>query len=556
MRTTNISVDSDSLHDVAKTITTEEAGSMINDGNSFDTLLSVNAKIVPRNRRASVMSDTSHQTKVQFDNFNILRTNKKLLYWTRKLIKDDDTFISFTVMLTIVLVLIENEIFYEDGNEESILVTYIRFMVIFISITTTVWVTRRYSMTLNNEILECRYSASDSLFTTGLWKYALIELIITCICPYPFLNETFTITQMGFEMEYSWDAVLTIFCLMRFYMMSRLFFHYSKYSKVRAEYVCSLNGVKIDTTFALKSQLQESPFTTVCALFFILSIVCSVLSRIVERPDRVYTEEHIEEFDIESEDILNESKLKLFTDNLWMIIVTSTTVGYGDFYPATHLGRGIALAACIISSVYIGLLISAIQFQINHTPKQLIIYSLLTKASRKEELRRVNKQLAGLILLYQTTKSEAILSKARIKLRQNFICKGDLLDVPESDIAIARRLIDQTSDLSDFTFRISKSNFINSTLEVSKTISIFRELLSKTHDKTHGSVNVRRSIRDRILPERFHENGEMSISPDYKNSYHDPNYLETSSESDSEESRFIRLSSSEPEDNPISGFMR
>ena len=83
MRTTNISGESDTLHDISKTITTEEANSMIIEGNSFDTLLSVHAKILPRNRRASVMSDTSHQAKVPFDNFNILRTNKKLLYWTR-----------------------------------------------------------------------------------------------------------------------------------------------------------------------------------------------------------------------------------------------------------------------------------------------------------------------------------------------------------------------------------------------------------------------------------------------------------------------------------------
>lgn len=514
-----------------KTYTTEENSLFMNESvSSFDTLISPNAKIQLRSQKSLKIQEVLQK----FDNFKLLATNRKLLYWTRRLLKDDDTFISFLVVLTIILMLIENEVFYESGNEMSEEIIYLRFIALFLSITTSAWILRRYSMTLNTEILECRFSASDTIFTTGLWKYTLIELAVTCICPYPFLSETFTITQLGFKMEYSWDSVLTIFCMLRFCMISRLFFHYSKYAKVRAEFICSLNGVKVNTSFAIKSQLQESPFSTVCMLFSILSLVCTILVRIVERPDRTDT----------SDDKTVESGLKLFTDNLWMIIVTSTTVGYGDLYPITHLGRGIVLCACVISSVYIGLLISAIQFQISHTPKQLLVYSLLTQKNKQQELCKNYKQFAGIALLYCIKKNDALLSKGCKKLREICIWKGEIKDAPELDITVARKLIDQTSDLSGVSYRLSRSNLIRCSLEMSKTISIFRDLISKT-----------RNMIDSDLPETVYQNNPKRTVPKYKNTYMETNNFDINSEN--EEILYLRSSSSEPEEMPKNPrFMR
>jgi len=35
-------------------------------------------------------------------------------------------------------------------------------------------------------------------------------------------------------------------------------------------------------------------------------------------------------------------------NGMWLIIVTMTTVGYGDMFPQTHLGRVLATMACIV----------------------------------------------------------------------------------------------------------------------------------------------------------------------------------------------------------------
>ena len=41
---------------------------------------------------------------------------------------------------------------------------------------------------------------------------------------------------------------------------------------------------------------------------------------------------------------------------MWCVIVTMTTVGYGDFYPVTHLGRIVGVIASLWGAFIISLL--------------------------------------------------------------------------------------------------------------------------------------------------------------------------------------------------------
>jgi len=45
---------------------------------------------------------------------------------------------------------------------------------------------------------------------------------------------------------------------------------------------------------------------------------------------------------------------------MWVIIITMTTVGYGDGYPSTHLGRLIAAVACLIGMLFVSLVVVAL----------------------------------------------------------------------------------------------------------------------------------------------------------------------------------------------------
>ena len=42
---------------------------------------------------------------------------------------------------------------------------------------------------------------------------------------------------------------------------------------------------------------------------------------------------------------------------MWLTIITMTTVGYGDFYPQTHLGRFVGVVACLIGMILVSLVV-------------------------------------------------------------------------------------------------------------------------------------------------------------------------------------------------------
>ena len=46
-------------------------------------------------------------------------------------------------------------------------------------------------------------------------------------------------------------------------------------------------------------------------------------------------------------------------NGFWDVIIIMTTVGYGDFYPKTYLGRFVAVVACLMGQFFISLMIMA-----------------------------------------------------------------------------------------------------------------------------------------------------------------------------------------------------
>jgi voltage-gated potassium channel Kch len=51
----------------------------------------------------------------------------------------------------------------------------------------------------------------------------------------------------------------------------------------------------------------------------------------------------------------------IFQNCIWCVLVTMTTVGYGDYYPSTNLGRLIIIITAIIGNIIISLIIVSMQ---------------------------------------------------------------------------------------------------------------------------------------------------------------------------------------------------
>ena len=55
-------------------------------------------------------------------------------------------------------------------------------------------------------------------------------------------------------------------------------------------------------------------------------------------------------------------------NSMWCTIITMATVGYGDYYPETHIGRFIAILACIWGNFLISLMVVSLTISSEFSP--------------------------------------------------------------------------------------------------------------------------------------------------------------------------------------------
>ena len=81
------------------------------------------------------------------------------------------------------------------------------------------------------------------------------------------------------------------------------------------------------------------------------------------------------------------SKFGPLMNSCWLTIITMTTVGYGDIYPKTPLGRFFGVISFIIGNVLISLIVVMLSNETNFTPPEAKSYNILKKSMAQEKTR-------------------------------------------------------------------------------------------------------------------------------------------------------------------------
>jgi Ion channel len=72
---------------------------------------------------------------------------------------------------------------------------------------------------------------------------------------------------------------------------------------------------------------------------------------------------------------------------MWNMVITMTTIGYGDYSASSHMGRLIAILIAYWGVFYVSLFIVALNNMLNFTSPQNKAFMLLTRLCAKEQLR-------------------------------------------------------------------------------------------------------------------------------------------------------------------------
>lgn len=158
-------------------------------------------------------------------------------------------------------------------------------------------------------------------------KFMIIEILVYFIQPLPFVDVKFEVYQLSGVMNIKLNEILTSFMLLRVFICFKLLRHHSKWTNEHSSAVCDLYAAKGTEVYALKALLIDKPVELLIPLLLISTLILSIALRIYER-------------NFETDSIAQD--YSYLWNSMWLILLTMTTAGFGDFYPKTHPGRFIA----------------------------------------------------------------------------------------------------------------------------------------------------------------------------------------------------------------------
>lgn len=79
-----------------------------------------------------------------------------------------------------------------------------------------------------------------------------------------------------------------------------------------------------------------------------------------------------------------------FNNCLWFIIVTTTTIGYGDYYPVTNIARIVTILASIVGNICLSILTYAFLCHFTTTDTENALIKFISRIESKENLDKMS----------------------------------------------------------------------------------------------------------------------------------------------------------------------
>ncbi|CAG9310751.1 unnamed protein product [Blepharisma stoltei] len=241
----------------------------------------------------------------------------------------------------------------------------------------------------------------------------IIELFLLFIFPYPYVNApVYMPYRHNYEIInicYNLSELLYIFMIVRLIFVYRAIINYTPYQNHLARTFCLNHNAKSNVRFVFKCLVALHPLVVILFLLLIPSvIICGCLMRIVERPL----------IDLSHQDFHNP------LSGIWCMFSSMSSVGFGDLYPISYLGRIMAVLGYCLGTIFLSLIILVIQKNSNFTTNETKSFSSIYKTKAAAETIQAGLVYFGLKNKYGknhqfTKKSYGILREKIIKVKKN-----------------------------------------------------------------------------------------------------------------------------------------
>lgn len=139
-------------------------------------------------------------------------------------------------------------------------------------------------------------------------------------------------------------------------------------------------GCKADTLFAIRACMKLYPKIFNVFLLAISILLFGQAIRISEAPLVRIT------------DTMNHYN---FYNSVWLVILTMTTVGYGDIYPRTYIGRFIMFLCSMFGVVIVSFVVVTVRNELEMTTLESKAYTVIKKIEIKNKMKHEAATIIG-----------------------------------------------------------------------------------------------------------------------------------------------------------------
>jgi hypothetical protein len=280
------------------------------------------------------------------------------------------------------------------------------------SILCCIFLVLRYIFEVRHLQIDDKLSKYDGLFSSGFVLYLLVEVIV-CIPFYPpFINIVFSGEMHGLLYVYNFNSIFSILVLAKLYVSIRVITYTSRWNRHTALAICNKHKVKPGFQFTVKSEMKKRPI-------LVLSIMSLIFLGILGFTLREFEFGIIDPRTVKGLKVSND--LSYLSNNFWLIIQTMMTLGYGDYFPRSHLGRFVGVFACIVGLLLLSLIVVAFSSLLEFSNEQKKAFYNIRKMYAVDKLEyKARDIIVSLLRLRKISmvKTEGRLTKRFVVLTQ------------------------------------------------------------------------------------------------------------------------------------------
>ncbi len=175
----------------------------------------------------------------------------------------------------------------------------------------------------------------------------------------------------------------------------------SGFYNARADRISKMMGKKLTILFSLKSLLSEHTASALLFFLLVISILYAYILRIIEGPLH-------DLLPPSSDSITDQNNYKPYLNSFWNVLITMTTVGYGDCYPRTTTGRAISSVVSLSGTIVVAMIINFFQGVADMNQEEKNALTFIDRLDEKEEIKSFAVNYFFADFKYRWTKKKMI----------------------------------------------------------------------------------------------------------------------------------------------------